>query len=181
MRPTTVARTVTPPVFSPACRAGATATPELLVATVATFSPPVKVVSVSPMIVKRTLTLPTALPAFVSARVLIRLVNASPAMAVSFAVPASSRWSTVSVFVGGVDGGVVGVEPGSVGGFGVVVPPPGFSGLGLGLGFEPPGAGVVGVFGVFGVEGEGLAPAPSSLRLPGNVPVPSGISCVPLR
>jgi hypothetical protein len=66
-----------------------------------------------------------------------------------------------------------------VGGFGVVVPPPpGFSGLGLGLGLEPPAAGVPGVP---GVEGEGLAPAPSSLRLSGSVPVPSGTSCVPLR
>src|SRR3954453_14501775 len=137
VRPTTVARTVKSPVFSPALSAGATATPVLLVTTVATLSPPVKVVSVSPTTVKRTRTLATATPSLVSARVLIFWVNASPAVAVSVAVPASSRWSTVSVGgwggEGGVGGGVLGggVDGGGVDGgvvageVGLWVPPPG--------------------------------------------------------
>lgn len=88
----TVARTVNPPVCSPATSAGATATPEALVVTAATFSPPVKVASVSPRTVKRTRTLPTASPALVSARVLILSANVSPAIALNPVAPAFSRW-----------------------------------------------------------------------------------------
>ncbi|GAA3306578.1 hypothetical protein GCM10020295_63150 [Streptomyces cinereospinus] len=114
----------------------------------------------------------TPLPASVSARVLTRSANASPAVAVSCAVPPSSRWSTVSVAVGGVVGGVAGGVGFGVG-FGEVVPPP-EGGAGFGLG-EP----VCGR--CDGVCGEGPVPARSSLRLPGSAPVPSGISWVPLR
>ena len=139
------------------------------------FSPVLKVASVAPVIVKRTRTLATALPVSVSARVLIFSVKVSPAIAVSFAVSASSRWCTVSVGVGGVVLG--GVGPGGVG-LGLLEPP-----LSPGLGL----LGVVGVVGapgrpgVLGAVGVGLAPAESSLRSDGRVPVPSGISCVPLR
>ena len=62
-RPTSVARTVKSPVFSPALSAGATATPDASVTTVATLSPPVKTASVLPVMVNRMRTLPTALPA----------------------------------------------------------------------------------------------------------------------
>src|SRR4051812_47625685 len=112
------ARTVKAPVVSPAWSAGAVATPELLVRAVATFSPPVKAASVSPTIVKRIRTLATPLPAAFSALVLICSVNASPAMAVSFAVPESSRWSTDWVGVGGVDGAGGGGGPHAGGGGG---------------------------------------------------------------
>ncbi|WP_449351136.1 hypothetical protein, partial [Streptomyces shaanxiensis] len=71
-------------------------------------------------------------------------------MAVSFAVPESSRWSTDWVGVtGGVDGGVVGppdgggvVEGGVAGGFGFVGPVPGA------LGEVVPGVDVEGAEGV---------------------------------
>lgn len=72
---------------------------------------------------------------------------------------------------GVVGGGVVGVpgEGGVVdGGVGLGEPGP--------LGFE-----VCGVEGDDGVEGEPLLPPLPSLRLSGTVPVPSGISWVPLR
>jgi hypothetical protein len=174
MRPTTVARTVKSPVFSPARRAGAVATPELLVTTVATFSPPVKVAFVSPRIVKRTRTFGTALPASVSVRAAILSVKASPAIAESLPVPAFSRWCTVSVGVGlgGVlDGG------GVLGGGGLD------DGGGVGLGDSPGGVGLEPGGVVPGVLGDvlGLVPLVSSLRLPGSVPVPSGTSWVPLR
>ncbi len=127
MRPTTVARTVNAPVFSPATRAGATATPEALVVTAANLSPPVKVASVSPRTVKRIRTLPTAFPALVSARVLIFLSKVSPAIAVRPVVPAFSRWWTVSVGVS-VSGGSLrvgrvrraGARGARVGGLGLV-------------------------------------------------------------
>src|SRR3954469_15279198 len=167
------ARTVKAPVVSPALSAGAVATPELSVRAVATFSPPVNVASVSPTIVKRIRTLATPLPAAFSALVLICSANASPAMAVSFAVPESSRWSTDWVGVTGGDGaGGVGVPDGG----GVVD-----GGVWLGE------LGMLGLDGFDGFEGndgevfEPPLPVPPSLRLPGTVPVPSGISWVPLR
>ncbi|CAM5521498.1 hypothetical protein STENM327S_09357 [Streptomyces tendae] len=151
--------------------------------TAATFSPPVKVASVSPRTVKRMRTLPTAFPALVSARVPIRWVNASPAIAASPVVPAFSRM----VHRVGGSGLGTGLPVGGVGSVGLVL------GTGAGL---PEAGGLLGdgsglgdaVLGardpVFAPvrPGEGLTPVKgSSLRPTGRLPVPSGISWVPLR
>ncbi len=128
--PRAVAVTVNSPAFSPARSSGAVAVPSAPVRTITVFLPPAKSVPVSPVAVKVTGALASGPPSAWRARTETRSSNDAPAVARSGPVPAFSREPTVSV-------GGVGSPVGGVGGFGVgvglVEPPPGFEGLGLGL------------------------------------------------